>query len=132
MLHGDILSGDELGERRKCHSQGQGGRRGVFNPFCPLSNGYKDKLLTARVSSGCFSITKGLVTNYGEGGGGLKTGRGGACEVLPLRKGGAQKVLAILKGGAQKVSTLEKGAQKVLPCLGGGRKKFQTRDFPIF
>ena len=24
------------------------------------------------------------------------------------------------------------GAQKVLPCLeGGGRKKFQTRDFPI-
>ena len=30
---------------------------------------------------------KGLVTNYGEGGGGYKTG-GGACEVLPLRKGG--------------------------------------------
>ena len=42
-------------------------------------------------------VAKGLVTNYGEG--------GGACEVLPLRKGGAEKVLAILKGG---------GAQKVL------------------
>ena len=37
------------------------------------------------------------VTNYGEGGGGYKTG-GGACEVLPLQKGGAEKVLAILKG----------------------------------
>ena len=28
---------------------------------------------------------KGLVTNYGEGGGKME---GGACEVLPLRKGG--------------------------------------------
>ena len=28
---------------------------------------------------------KGLVTNYGEEG--LQNGRGGACEVLPLRKG---------------------------------------------
>ena len=37
---------------------------------------------------------KGLVTNYGEGGGG--------CEVLPLRKGGAEKVLAMLKGGGHK------------------------------
>ena len=34
---------------------------------------------------------KGLVTNYGRG--------GGAREVLPLRKGGAEKVLAMLKGG---------------------------------
>ena len=43
-------------------------------------------------------LTKGLVTNYGEGGG-YKTG-GGAREVLLLRKGGgAEKVLAILKGG---------------------------------
>ena len=47
---------------------------------------------------------KGLVTNYGEGGGGLQNGRGGAREVLPLWKGGAEKVLAIVKGGAQKVS----------------------------
>ena len=36
----------------------------------------------------CFS--KGLVTNYGEGGG-YKTGGGGASEVLPLRKGGSEK-----------------------------------------
>ena len=43
---------------------------------------------------------KGLVTNYGEGGG-YKTG-GGAREVLPLRKGGAEKVLAMLKGGHKK------------------------------
>ena len=41
--------------------------------------------------------SKGLVTNYGEGGGGLQKGWG-AREVLPLRKGGAEKVLAILKG----------------------------------
>ena len=45
--------------------------------------------------------TKGLVTNYGEGGG-LQNGRGGAREVLPLRKGGAEKVLAMLKGGHKK------------------------------
>ena len=37
---------------------------------------------------------KGLVTNYGEG--------GGAREVLPLRKGGAKKVLAMLTGGQKK------------------------------
>ena len=42
-----------------------------------------------------YMLSKGLVTNYGEGG--YKTG-GGACEVLPLRKGGgAEKVLAMLK-----------------------------------
>ena len=33
------------------------------------------------------NASKGLVTNYGEGGGGYKTG-GGAREVIPLRKGG--------------------------------------------
>ena len=45
--------------------------------------------------------TKGLVINYGEGGGGgLHNGRGRACKVLHLRKGGgADKVLAMLKGG---------------------------------
>ena len=36
-------------------------------------------------------MIKGLVTNYGEGGG-YKTG-GGAREVLPLKKGGGGKVL---------------------------------------
>ena len=46
--------------------------------------------------------TKGLVTNYGEGGGATKREGGGAREVLPLRKGGAQKVLAMLKGGHNK------------------------------
>ena len=45
-----------------------------------------------------------LGTNYREGGG-LQNGRGGACEVLPLRKGGAEKCVAMLKGG---------GAQSVL------------------
>ena len=44
--------------------------------------------------------SKGVVTNYGEGGG-YKTG-GGAREVLHLRKGGAEKLLAILKGGHKK------------------------------
>ena len=49
----------------------------------------------------CIQFGKGLVTNYGEGGGGLQNGRGGARVVLPLRKdwGGAEKVLAILNGG---------------------------------
>ena len=40
--------------------------------------------------------SKGLVTNYEEGGGGYKTGGGGAREVLPLRKGVVEKVLAML------------------------------------
>ena len=35
--------------------------------------------------------TKGLITNYGEGG-------ATKHEVLPLQKGGAEKVLAMLKG----------------------------------
>ena len=41
--------------------------------------------------------SKGVVTNYGEGGATKR--EGGAHEVLPLRKGGAEKVFAILKGG---------------------------------
>ena len=49
------------------------------------------------VRSPCYHSNKGLVTNYGKGGG-YKTG-GGAHEVLPLRKGGAEKVLGMLKGG---------------------------------
>ena len=44
--------------------------------------------------------TKGVVTNYGEGGATKR--EGGAREVLPLRKGGAEKVLAMLKGGHKK------------------------------
>ena len=48
----------------------------------------------------CDMITKGVVTNYGEGGATKR--EGGAREVLPLRKGGAEKVLAILKGGHKK------------------------------
>ena len=51
--------------------------------------------------SGGTRLAKGLVTNYGEGGG-LQNGRGGARKVLPLRKGGAQKVLAMLKGRHKK------------------------------
>ena len=44
----------------------------------------------------CIFHSKGLVTNYGEGG--YKTGEG-ASKVLPLQKRGAEKVLAMLKGG---------------------------------
>ena len=47
-----------------------------------------------------YENSKGLVTNYGEGGATKR--EGGAREVLPLRKGGAEKVLAILKGGHKK------------------------------
>ena len=46
---------------------------------------------------------KGLVTNYVEWGGGLQNGRGGACEVLPLRKGGGGKSFSHAEEGAQKV-----------------------------
>ena len=49
----------------------------------------------------CMMLTKGLVTNYGEGWATKREG-GGAREVLPLRKGGAEKVLAMLKGGHKK------------------------------
>ena len=48
------------------------------------------------------SSSKGVVTNYGEGGG-YKTERGGAS-FTPTKKG-AEKVLAMLKGGG--------GAQQV-------------------
>ena len=78
-----------------------------------------------------LETTKGLVTNYREGG--LQNGRGGANEVLLLRKGGggAEKVLAMLKGGhkqfrgsfyyivggggSESFHSLKGGAQKVLP-----------------
>ena len=43
-----------------------------------------------------LSGSKGLVTNYGEGGGATKREGGGAREVLPLRKGGADKVLVMV------------------------------------
>ena len=46
------------------------------------------------------TLTKGLVTKYGEGGATKR--EGGAREVLPLRKVGAEKVSAILKGGHKK------------------------------
>ena len=44
--------------------------------------------------------SKGLVTNYEEGGATKR--EGGAREVLPLRKGGADFFLAMLKGGHKK------------------------------
>ena len=47
---------------------------------------------------------KGLVTNYGEGGGGYTTGGVVAPEVLPLQKGGrGGKSFSHVEGGAQKV-----------------------------
>ena len=73
--------------------------------------------------------TKGVVTNYGEGGGGTtkwevgyyKMGRGGGqVKLYPYKKGGgAGKVLAMLKGGG--------GGQNKFYHV----KKFRTRDFPI-
>ena len=47
-------------------------------------------------------ISKGLVTNYGEGG--LPNGRGAHVKFYPYKKrgGGAEKVLAMLKGGHKK------------------------------
>ena len=100
-------------------------------------------------------FSKGLVTIYGEGGGGGATKReGGAREVLPLRKGGAERVLAILKGGhkmfwgcfytiawsfshivgggALSFHSLKGGARKVLPCLEGGAQKVSDPRFSHF
>ena len=58
---------------------------------------------------------KGLVTNYGEGGGGgLQNGKG-VCEVLPLRKG---------RGGRTSFSHAEGGSQKVLRSFLCGSLKF--------
>ena len=46
------------------------------------------------------STCKGVVTNYGEEGGGVQSGREGASPVLPLQKvAGVKPVLAMLKGG---------------------------------
>ena len=57
----------------------------------------------SRLYMDAIGFAKGLVTKFGEGGGGYKTGGGGAREVLPPRKGGgAENVLAMLKGGHQK------------------------------
>ena len=64
-----------------------------------------DQIGTEGFSKQVVFYSKGLVTNYGEGRGGYKTG-GGACEVLPLRKGGG--------GGGTSFSHAEGGAQKVL------------------
>ena len=57
--------------------------------------------ISLRIIVSTGKVSKGLVTNYGEGGGATKQ-EGGAREVLPLQKGGAEKVLAMLKGGHKK------------------------------
>ena len=59
------------------------------------------EILQMNTSLVTCTLSKGLVTNYGEGGATKR--EGGAREVLPLRKGGAEEVLAMLKGGAQQV-----------------------------
>ena len=110
-----------------------------------------------RNTTGLYSFTKGLVTNYGEWGATKR--EGGMWSFTPTKKrvgGGAQKVLAMLKkggghkkfwasfnevawsfshikGGTQKVSALLKGRrEEFYPVLrGGGGKKFRTRDFFI-
>ena len=98
-------------------------------------------------------VNKGLVTNYGEGGG---LQREGGTEVLPLLKGEGGKslshadggwgaksfgvvftwslmTLAILKGGTNSFHALKRGGgERFYPVLrGAGHKKFQTCDFPI-
>ena len=49
------------------------------------------------------SHSKGLVTNYGEGGGGLQNGRGGHVKFYPYEKGG-RKSFSHAEGGGQNVS----------------------------
>ena len=71
--------------------------------------------------------------------------RGGGGKSFSHAEGGAQKlfevvltraleVLDIVMGGGHKRFPLFKrggGCKKFYPVLGGGRNKFQTRDFPI-
>ena len=75
-----------------------------------------------------MQLSKGLVTNYGGGGGGLQNGRG-ACEVLPLRKrGGAEQVLAMLKGGGTTSFevVLTRELEVLAIVMGGGAQKVST------
>ena len=67
--------------------------------------------------------SEGVVINYGKGGGGsIKTGGGGASDVLPLQKGGMRKVLAILKwgGGTKRFVVVLTRVLEVLTILEGG------------
>ena len=78
-------------------------------------------LLCKACCSICYTVrlghSYGVVTNYGDGGGG--------ASFYPY-EAWVDQVLAILKGGgAQKVST------HVLKGGGGWGKRFWTRDFPI-
>ena len=71
----------------------------------------------------------GLVTNYGEGGGGATKWEGGAREVLPLQNRGERtKVLAILKWGDttsfEVVLTWELEVLAIV--MGGGVQKVST------
>ena len=69
---------------------------------------------------------KGLVTNYGEGGGGYKTGGGGGMwSFTPTKRGGgADKVLAKLKGGHNKFWGSFYAVAWDFSHIVGGRKKF--------
>ena len=82
--------------------------------------------------------TRGVVTKYGEGGGGgLQNGRARAREVLHLQKGrgGGIKRLSHAEGGGghKKCPPFNGGGgggSKFLPCF-EGPQRFLTRDFPI-
>ena len=65
----------------------------------PFAHKWRDRGL--KRSPGDPLPTKGLVTNYWEGGATKR--EGGAREVLPLRKGGGGKSFSQSEGGAQKV-----------------------------
>ena len=54
------------------------------------------------MSSHYLYRSKGLVTNYGEGGATKRGGGGGHVKFYPYKKGGAEKVLTTLKGGHKK------------------------------
>ena len=64
---------------------------------------------------------KGLVTNYGEGGGATKR-EGGHVKFYPYEKGG---------GGAESFHPLKGGREKFYPVLRGGAKSFGPVIFPF-
>ena len=53
--------------------------------------------------------SKGLVTNYGEGGGGLQNGGGGHVKFYPYKKGGGlKKFETMLRGGTKSLGVVFK------------------------
>ena len=66
---------------------------------------------------------KGLVTNYGEGGG-YKTGGGGHVKFYPYGKGGHKKFKPYWRGDTKSFGVFLRGSLMFEPYWRGARKQF--------